>query len=162
LRDDRVSVRQARPGDFGWMIERHAIVYTEEYGWDATFEGFVADILGAFAREHDPKRERAWVGELAGRRAGCILCVRATDSTAKLRTLLVERWARGHGLGTRLVNECIDFARRAGYERVELWTNDILVDARRIYERAGFTLFDEGRHHAFGHDLVEQTWTLEL
>jgi DNA-binding MarR family transcriptional regulator/GNAT superfamily N-acetyltransferase len=157
-----VTIRAPRAGDFGWMIERHGVLYAHEYGWDETFEGLVAEIVGGFARAHDPVRERAFVAELAGRRAGCVLCVRGDEGTAKLRTLLVEPWARGHGLGTRLVDECIAFARRAGYERMVLWTNDVLADARRIYERAGFRLVEEGAHRAFGHDLVEQTWSLEL
>lgn len=157
-----VTIRDARAGDFGWMIERHGILYAHEYGWDETFEGLVAEIVGGFARAHDPGCERAFVAELAGRRAGCVLCVRAEEGTAKLRTLLVEPWARGHGLGSRLVDECISFARDAGYERMVLWTNDVLVDARRIYERAGFRLVQEGAHRAFGHDLVEQTWSRGL
>jgi DNA-binding MarR family transcriptional regulator/GNAT superfamily N-acetyltransferase len=157
-----IDLRRARTGDYGWMVERHGVLYAEEYGWDATFEGLVAEIAGQFARSHDPERERAFIAELDGRRAGCVLCVREDDETARLRILLVEPWARGHGLGTRLVEECIAFARRAGYRRMVLWTNDILTDARRIYERAGFTLASSGRHHAFGYDLVEQTWTLEL
>ena len=161
-RETTVEVRKARSGDFGWMVERHGVLYAEEYGWDETFEGLVAEIVGAFARAHDPARERAFVAELDGRRAGCVLCVRDDDDSARLRILLVEPWARGHGLGTRLVDECIAFARAAGYTRMVLWTNDVLVAARRIYERAGFTLVEEGRHRAFGQDLVEQTWALDL
>jgi DNA-binding MarR family transcriptional regulator/N-acetylglutamate synthase-like GNAT family acetyltransferase len=157
-----VVVRAARSGDYGWMVERHGVLYAEEFGWDETFEGLVAEIVGAFARSHDPDRERAFVAELDARRAGCVVCVRDGDETARLRILLVEPWARGHGLGTRLVDECIAFARRAGYARIVLWTNDVLVAARRIYERAGFELVDEGTHRAFGHELVEQTWALEL
>jgi GNAT superfamily N-acetyltransferase len=144
------------------MVERHGVLYADELGWDETFEGLVAEIVGAFARSHDPQRERAFVAELDGRRAGCVLCVREDGETARLRILLVEPWARGHGLGSRLVDECIAFARSAGYARMVLWTNDVLVAARRIYERAGFVLVDEGHHRAFGHELVEQTWTLEL
>jgi DNA-binding MarR family transcriptional regulator/N-acetylglutamate synthase-like GNAT family acetyltransferase len=159
---DEVSIRDAKSGDFGWMIERHGLLYAAEYGWDETFEGLVAQIVGAFAQSHDPLRERALVAELGGRRAGCVLCVRENDETAKLRTLLVEPWARGHGIGSRLVDECLAFARAAGYRRVVLWTNDVLVAARRIYERAGFQLVAAGAHHAFGHDLVEQTWSLDL
>jgi DNA-binding MarR family transcriptional regulator/predicted N-acetyltransferase YhbS len=161
-RSGEVRIRTAGSGDFGWLVERHGVLYTEEYGWDVTFEGLVAEIAGAFARGHDPQRERAWIAELDGRRAGCILCVREDDETAKLRVLLVEPWARGHGIGSRLVDECIAFAREAGYRRMVLWTNDVLADARRVYERAGFTLDAEGPHRAFGQDLVEQTWSLEL
>lgn len=161
-RAGEVRIRAARSGDFGWLVERHGILYADEYGWDVTFEGLVAEIAGAFARGHDPECERAWIAELDGRRAGCILCVREDDETAKLRVLLVEPWARGHGIGSRLVDECLAFARSAGYRKVVLWTNDVLADARRIYERAGFTLVAEGPHRAFGHDLVEQTWSLEV
>lgn len=161
-RAGEVRIRTAGSGDFGWLVERHGVLYADEYGWDVTFEGLVAEIAGGFARGHDPERERAWIAELDGRRAGCILCVREDDETAKLRVLLVEPWARGHGIGSRLVGECLAFARAAGYRRVVLWTNDVLADARRIYERAGFTLVAEGPHRAFGHDLVEQTWSFEL
>ncbi|HVU76258.1 MAG TPA: helix-turn-helix domain-containing GNAT family N-acetyltransferase [Gaiellaceae bacterium] len=161
-RAGRVTIRTAGSGDYGWLVERHGVLYAAEYGWDVTFEGLVAEIAGSFARGHDPQRERAWIAELDGRRAGCILCVREDDETAKLRVLLVEPWARGHGIGSRLVDECIEFARSAGYRRLVLWTNDVLAGARRIYERAGFTLVDEGPHEAFGHRLVEQTWAREL
>jgi DNA-binding MarR family transcriptional regulator/N-acetylglutamate synthase-like GNAT family acetyltransferase len=158
----QVRLRDLEPGDLGWSIGANGRVYADEYGWDATFEGLVAEILGAFAREHDPERERGWIAELGGRRAGCIFCVRADDETAKLRVLLVEPWARGHGVGGTLVAACLDFAREAGYRRVVLWTNDVLADARRLYERAGFALVEEGPHRAFGQQLVEQTWSLEL
>jgi DNA-binding MarR family transcriptional regulator/predicted N-acetyltransferase YhbS len=157
-----IEIRQPRSGDYGWMVERHGVLYQQEYGWDETFEGLVAEIVGKFAGAHDPERERAFIAELDGRRAGCVLCVRDDDETARLRILLVEPWARGHGLGSKLVEECIDFARANGYGRIVLWTNDVLTAARRIYERAGFTLASEGRHRAFGHELVEQNWTLEL
>jgi DNA-binding MarR family transcriptional regulator/GNAT superfamily N-acetyltransferase len=157
-----VVIRGPRSGDYGWMVERHGVLYADEFGWDETFEGLVAQIVGEFARSHDAARERAFVAELDGRRAGGVLCVREDDETARLRILLVEPWARGHGLGSRLVEECVAFARDAGYRRLVLWTNDVLTAAGRIYERAGFTLVDEGRHHAFGHDLVEQTWSLDL
>src|SRR5919201_167806 len=143
-----VVIRGPRSGDYGWMVERHGVLYADEFGWDETFEGLVAQIVGRFARSHDPRGERAFVAELDGRRAGCVLCVRDDDATARLRILLVEPWARGHGLGTRLVDECIAFARGAGYTRMVLWTNDVLVAARRIYERAGFALVGEGRHRA--------------
>jgi glycerate kinase len=127
-----VELREARIGDFGWMTERHGVIYAEEYGFDGSFEGLVAGILGDFARGHDPTGERAWVAELDGRRAGAVLCVREDEDTARLRTLFVEPWARGHGIGTGLVEACVAFARAAGYRRMGLWTHDVLVDARRL------------------------------
>jgi DNA-binding MarR family transcriptional regulator/GNAT superfamily N-acetyltransferase len=157
-----VTLRPPTSGDYGWVVERHGALYRAEFGWDETFEGLVASIVGAFAQAHDPDRERAWIAELAGVRVGCVFCVRKSDDVAQLRILLVEPGARGHGVGTRLVDACIEFARDAGYREVVLWTNDVLHAARRIYERAGFRLVEEGRHHSFGHDLVEQTWSLEL
>jgi GNAT superfamily N-acetyltransferase len=140
------------------MVERHGVLYAREYGWDATFEILVASIMGAF----DPAKDAAWVAEVDGRRAGCVLCVHHDERTAKLRTLLVEPEARGHGIGAALVDQVIDHARRKGYATLTLWTNDVLTAARRIYERAGFTLDHESPHHAFGHDLVEQTWSRTL
>jgi len=157
-----VRLRQPRAGDYGWVAERHGALYAAEYGWDETFEGLVASIVGAFAQEHDPRRERGWIAELDGVRVGCVFCVRKTDDVAQLRILLVEPSARGAGVGTKLVNACIDFARAAGYRELVLWTNDVLHAARRVYERAGFRLVDEAPHHAFGHDLVEQNWSLPL
>jgi DNA-binding MarR family transcriptional regulator/N-acetylglutamate synthase-like GNAT family acetyltransferase len=157
-----VRLRDLEPGDLGWAIGANGRVYAAEHGWDATFEGLVAEILGEFAREHDPACERGWIAEAGGRRAGCIFCVRADGETAKLRVLLVEPWARGHGVGRALVDACLAFARDAGYRRIVLWTNDVLADARRLYERAGFELVEEGPHRAFGRDLVEQTWSREL
>jgi DNA-binding MarR family transcriptional regulator/N-acetylglutamate synthase-like GNAT family acetyltransferase len=153
-----IALRGLEPGDLGWIVARHGVLYTREYGWDGSFEVLVASIMGAFR----PDLDRAWIAELDGRRAGCVLCVHADERTAKLRTLLVEPEARGHGLGSRLVGAVIDHARSRGYAELTLWTNDVLADARRIYERAGFALVGEAPHHAFGHDLVEQTWSLNL
>jgi DNA-binding MarR family transcriptional regulator/GNAT superfamily N-acetyltransferase len=153
-----VLLRGLRPGDLGWIVERHGVLYAREYGWDASFETLVASIMGAY----DPARDAAWIAEAGGRRAGCVLCVRKDERTAQLRTLLVEPEARGLGLGVRLVDECVRRARREGCAELVLWTNDVLVAARRIYERAGFVLTHEAPHHAFGHDLVEQTWSLTL
>ena len=158
----RVTLRAPTSGDYGWVVERHGVLYRTEFDWDETMEGLIATIVGTFAQGHDPERERAWIAELAGVRVGCVFCVRKSDDVAQLRLLLVEPAARGHGLGTRLVDACIDFARGAGYRELVLWTNDVLHAARRIYERAGFQLVEEGRHHRFGQDLVEQTWSLEL
>jgi DNA-binding MarR family transcriptional regulator/N-acetylglutamate synthase-like GNAT family acetyltransferase len=153
-----IALRGLEPGDLGWIAARHGVLYTREYGWDESFEILVAGIMGAFR----PDLDRAWIAELDGRRAGGVLCVHADERTAKLRTLLVEPEARGHGLGARLVDAVIAHARGRGYEELVLWTNDVLTGARHIYERAGFALTSEAPHHAFGHDLVEQTWSLRL
>jgi DNA-binding MarR family transcriptional regulator/GNAT superfamily N-acetyltransferase len=161
-RAQEFTLRAPEPGDLGWIVQANGALYAREYGWDATYEALVARIVAEFAAEHDPERERAWIATVDGRPAGCILCVRKDDATARLRLLLVESWARGMGIGERLTSECIAFARAAGYSEIVLWTNDILVAARRIYQRAGFVLMDEERHHSFGHDLVGQDWRLEL
>lgn len=163
----RVRVRGPRPGDMGWIVERNASVYAEEFGWDGTYEALVARIVAGFAAEHDPAREAAWIAELDGRRAGCVMCVADDDpesppDTARLRLLLVDPAARGHGIGERLVDECVAFAREAGYRRMVLWTNDVLTAARRLYRRAGFELEGETKHHSFGHDLTGQDWRLRL
>jgi DNA-binding MarR family transcriptional regulator/GNAT superfamily N-acetyltransferase len=157
-----VRLRPPGPGELGWIVERHGALYAREYGWDAGFESLVARIVADFAERHDPAREAAWIAELDGRPAGCVLCVRKDDRSAQLRLLLVEPWARGHGIGARLVEETIRFARAAGYAEMVLWTNDVLHAARRLYERAGFELVAQGPHHSFGHDLVEQTWSRRL
>jgi DNA-binding MarR family transcriptional regulator/N-acetylglutamate synthase-like GNAT family acetyltransferase len=157
-----VMLRPPRSGDFGWVIERHGAIYAQEFGWDATFESLVARIVADFIEHRDPAREAAWIAEVDGERAGCVFCVKKTEQVAQLRILLVEPTSRGMGLGTRLVDECIRFARDARYTSMILWTNDVLHDARRIYERAGFRLIEEDPHHSFGHDLVGQTWELTL
>jgi DNA-binding MarR family transcriptional regulator/GNAT superfamily N-acetyltransferase len=156
------ALRAPRAGELGWIVQRHGELYSEEYGWDVSFEALVAGIVADYAAEHDPAREAAWIAELDGAAAGCVLCVRQDDDVAKLRLLLVEPRARGLGLGERLVGECITFARAAGYRELTLWTNANLVHARRIYERAGFALVGEQPHRSFGHDLVGQTWSLAL
>ena len=157
-----VELRGLRPGDLGWVVQRHGEVYAREYGWTTAFEALVARIMADYLDQHRPGRENAWIAELDGQRAGCVLCVRKDDETAQLRVLLVEGWARGHGLGARLVDECIRFARDCGYRKLVLWTNDILGSARRIYQAAGFTLVSAERHHSFGKDLVGQYWELSL
>ena len=160
----RVLVRRAdRPGDLGWVVMAHGEVYDEQFGWDTDFEALVARIVADYATDHDPEREAAWIAEVDGERAGCVFLVAGDEEgTAKLRILLVTPAARGLGVGTRLVEECLGFARDAGYARVTLWTNDVLVAARRIYQAIGFTLAEEEPHHSFGHDLVGQSWTLAL
>ncbi|MEN3284617.1 MAG: hypothetical protein V7607_5757 [Solirubrobacteraceae bacterium] len=160
--DGAVVLRAPHPGDYGWIVHRHGARYAEEYGWDETFEALVARIVADYAERHDSKREAAWIAEVDGEPVGCVLCVRKDDATAQLRLLLVDPRARGRGIGGRLIDECLRFARRAGYEQIVLWTNDVLHDARRLYERAGFELVESGAHHAFGHDLVEQTWSRRL
>ena len=157
-----VVLRGLRPGDLGWVVQRHGEVYAREYGWTQSFEALVARIVADYLDQHQPGRENAWIAEVDGQRAGCIFCVRKDDGTAQLRILLVEAWARGHGLGARLVDECVRFARDSGYRKLVLWTNDILVAARRIYTAAGFELVGEERHHSFGKDLVGQFWELRL
>jgi GNAT superfamily N-acetyltransferase len=150
------------PGDLGWVIQAHGEVYATEFGWNTDFEALVARIVADYAAGHDPRREAAWIAELDGRRVGCVFLVADEDATAKLRILLVHPDGRGHGLGARLVDTCVDFARRAGYERIRLWTNHPLVAARRIYLDRGFTLTAEERHHSFGVDLIGQTYELPL
>lgn len=152
-----------RPGDLGWVVMAHGEIYAAEFGWDTSFEALVAQIVADYAGDHDPVREAAWIAEVDGQRAGCVFCVAGDDeTTAKLRILLVDPAARGHGLGARLVDTCIGFARDAGYRRITLWTNDVLVSARRIYQAAGFALVEQEAHHSFGHDLVGQNWTRDL
>ena len=152
-----------RPGDLGWVVMAHGEVYAEQFRWTTDFEALVARIVADYATGRDPSREAAWIAEADGERAGCVFLVAGDEpDTARLRILLVTPPARGSGLGARLVDECLAFARRSGYRRVVLWTNDVLVSARRIYQAAGFTLVDEKPHHSFGHDLVGQTWSLTL
>jgi DNA-binding MarR family transcriptional regulator/GNAT superfamily N-acetyltransferase len=155
-------LRTHQPGDMGWVIGRHGALYAQEYGWDETFEAFVAEIAARFIRHFDPKRERCWIAERDGRNVGSVCLVRKSATVAQLRLLIVEPDARGLGIGKRLVSECERFARRAGYRKIVLWTNDILGAARHLYEEAGYRLLKAEPHHSFGKDLVGQFWALGL
>jgi N-acetylglutamate synthase-like GNAT family acetyltransferase len=155
-------LRAHQSGDMGWVIHRHGVLYSQEYGWDEQFEALVAEIAARFLRKFDPKRERCWVAERDGENVGCVLLVKRSERVAQLRLLLVEPRARGLGIGKRLVGECSRFARQAGYRKVMLWTNSVLASARRLYVAEGYRLVKEERHHSFGHDLVGQRWELAL
>ena len=155
-------IRALQSGDLGWVVARHGVVYADEYAWDQTFEALVARIVADYVDHHVEGRENAWIAELDGEPVGCVFCVQRDEETAQLRLLLVEPKARGLGIGSRLVDECIRFARHAGYTRMALWTNDVLVSARRIYEAARFELVESEPHHSFGHDLVGQIWHRQL
>jgi len=159
----QLSIRPlGQPGDLGWVVLAHGETYAAEFGWNGDFEALVARIVADYAADHDPAREAAWIAELDGRRVGCVFCVAADPDTAQLRILLVDPVARGHRLGARLTGHCIDFARRAGYRRMRLWTNHPLTAARRIYLDAGFTLVETNEHHSFGVDLIGQIYELDL
>jgi DNA-binding MarR family transcriptional regulator/N-acetylglutamate synthase-like GNAT family acetyltransferase len=155
-------LRAPRPGELGWIVARHGALYAEQFGWDERFEALVARVIADFAAGHDARREAAWIAEVDGAPAGCVLCVEAASDTAQLRLLLVEPWARGRSVGARLVEECVRFARRAGYARIVLWTNDVLTSARAIYEAAGFELVDAAPHRDFGPEVVGQHWARAL
>jgi DNA-binding MarR family transcriptional regulator/GNAT superfamily N-acetyltransferase len=155
-------LRQHQPGDLGWIVHRQAILYAEEYGWDGTYEALAAEIVAQFIKNYDPKRERAWVAEKDGQRVGAVFVAKESDEIAKLRLLHVERDARGLGIGKRLVEECVRFARQAGYQKMTLWTQSILHAARGIYKKAGFQVVREEKHHSFGKNLTAETWELNL
>ena len=163
MRAGTASVRRlGRPGDLGWMVMAHGELYGREFGWDASFEALVARIVADYASGHDDRREAGWIAEQDGQRVGCVLLVAADERTAQLRILLVDPRARGEGLGARLVDECLEFARQAGYQQVRLWTNHPLTAARRIYLSRGFTLTREEPHHSFGAELIGQVYELSL
>jgi DNA-binding MarR family transcriptional regulator/GNAT superfamily N-acetyltransferase len=155
-------VRAPRPGELGWIVQRHGSLYAEEYGWNDEFEALVARIVGEYVDTRDPRRDAAWIAEVDGEPVGSVLCVHKDDRVAQLRLLLVEPSARGLGIGRKLVDTCLDFARSAGYEEMVLWTNSVLADARRIYRRAGFELVDESPNPAFGQQLTAQNWRRSL
>jgi GNAT superfamily N-acetyltransferase len=157
-----VLLRSLQIGDIGWVIHRQGILYAQEYGWDGTFEALVADIAAQFVKNWDPEKENAWIAECEGRVVGSVFVVKVSDQEAKLRLLYVEPEMRGTGLGRRLTQECMAFAKARGYQKLSLWTNDILHAARRIYQTSGFVLLSEEAHHSFGHDLVGQYWALDL
>ena len=155
-------LRMHQPGDMGWIVQRQAILYAEEYGWDGTYEALAAEIVAHFIKNYDPKRERAWIAEKDGERVGAVFVAKESEDVAKLRLLHVEAEARGLGIGKRLVEECVRFARQAGYQKMTLWTQNNLSAARHIYKQAGFHVVHEQKHHSFGKDLTAETWELNL
>lgn len=155
-------LRDPRPGDLGWVVQAHGELYAREFGWDVRFEALIGEVIAGFVRTFDPARERCWIAERDGDNVGSIFLVRGTDEVAKLRLLLVHPSARGLGLGGRLVRECVDFARQAGYRRISLWTNDVLVSARRIYAAEGFHVVNTEVHNSFGIPLTAEVWEKEL
>lgn len=155
-------LRSHRPGDIGWVISRHGAVYAQEFGWDISFEALVAEIAGQFITSFDPAREHFWIAEIDGEPVGSVFLVKISDDIAKLRLLLVEKKARGLGVGRALTQQCIRFAREKNYKRIALWTQSMLVAARDIYARSGFRKIAEEPHHSFGVDLMGETWELEL
>jgi DNA-binding MarR family transcriptional regulator/GNAT superfamily N-acetyltransferase len=155
-------LRQHQPGDMGWIVHRQAILYAEEYGWDGTYEALAAEIVALFIKNYDAKRERCWIAEKDGTRVGAVFVAKASEEFAKLRLLHVEPEARGLGIGRRLVEECVRFARQAGYQKITLWTQSILHPARHIYQQVGFRIVHKEQHHSFGKDLTAETWELNL
>jgi GNAT superfamily N-acetyltransferase len=158
----RILLRPPRPGDYGWIIAHHGAVYAQEYGWDIAFEGLVAGLVADFVKSHDPARERCWIADLDGEPVGSIFCTRKDDETAKLRMLIVDEKARGHGVGGMLVDACMAFAREAGYRQMTLWTNDILTAARKLYATRGWVMAEAEPVKAFGQAMVSETWKINL
>jgi DNA-binding MarR family transcriptional regulator/GNAT superfamily N-acetyltransferase len=158
----RYTLRAPIPGDFGWVIKRHVELYGEEYGWKDPFEALCAQIVADCVNKNDHDRERCWIAEIDGENVGCIFLAKESAAVARIRLLLVDPKARGLGLGTRLVDECICFARRAGYKKITLWTHRVLAAARHIYQEAGFKLVRSERHRNWGPPVVSEHWDLEL
>ena len=155
-------LREHQPGDLGWIVQRQAVLYVEEYGWDGTYESLAAEVVAHFIKNYDPRRERCWIAEKDGERVGGVFVAKASSEVAKLRLLHVESSARGLGIGKRLVEECVRFSRQAGYRKMTLWTQSILFAARHIYKQMGFRIVHQERHHSFGKDLIAETWELDL
>ena len=155
-------LRTPEPGDFGWVVQSNGTLYAQEYGWDENYEALVAGIVAEYVKNFDSKKERCWIAEKDGENVGAVFLVKETDDIARLRLLIVDPKARGLGIGKRLVDECTKFARRVGYKQITLWTNSVLLAARSIYEKAGYRLVKSESHHSFGHDLVGETWILDL
>ena len=164
LKDQKISyiLRPPHAGDLGWVVQSNGSLYAQEYGWDDTYEALVAQIVADFVKNYDPKKERCWIAEKDGEIIGCVFLVKDSDQVARLRLLIVDTKARGLGVGRRLVDECTRFARQAGYKKVRLWTNSVLLAARGIYDKAGYKLVNTEKHHSFGHDLIGETWELDL
>jgi GNAT superfamily N-acetyltransferase len=156
------TLREPRPGEMGWVVQSHGAQYASEYGFDSSFEALVAEIAAKFLNSFDASRERCWIAELDGAPVGSVFLVRQDDEVAKLRLLLVEPAGRGHGIGRRLVGECVSFARACGYRKITLWTQSILTAARKIYQDAGFVLVATEPHRSFGQSLIGETWELKL
>lgn len=155
-------LRSHQPGDMGWVTHRHGRLYAAQYGWDEHFEALVAQIVADFIKNYNSEREHCWIAEMHGEIVGSVFVVQSSETVAKLRLLLVEPEARGMGLGSQLVEECIRFARRCGYHKLILWTNSVLLEARHIYQKKGFKLIAQEAHHSYGHDLIGETWELQL
>lgn len=155
-------IRKPHAGDPGWVIWRHGVWYGEHEGYDIAFEALVAQVCGEFFEKQDPKLERCWIAEIDGKNVGCIFCCKKSATVAKLRMLIVEPEARGMGLGSRLIEECVKFARKAGYKKISLWTHKSLTSARRLYEKAGFKLVKSEANPRFRKDLVDEFWEKKL
>ena len=164
IKDERISyiLRPPHAGDLGWVVQSNGSLYAQEYGWDERYEAVVAQIVADFVKNYDPKKERCWIAEKDGENIACVFLVKESKQVARLRLLIVDPKARGLGLGKRLVDECTRFARQAGYKKIVLWTNSVLLAARNIYQKAGYKLVKAEEHHSFGHDLVGETWELDL